>query len=458
MKPCRRRERRKGFTFFLTAVVLGGIMPMLGVAIDASFLYTVKAKLSAAVDAAALAGARSLNLGMDMGSQRANAEATATKFFNANFPDGHLGTFNRSVHPVASETDAKTRTVQVTGQVDAPSYFLRFIGIGKTPMKVSGMASRRDVNLVLVLDRSASMSAAMSKMLAAARDFVSKFAEGRDNLALVIFSNGVIPAFPSQAPIQPQSNFKSASPNIDTLISQTRNGGNTNSAGALSTAYQMLQTRNEPGALNLIVFFTDGNPNGVTGIYNTPGIMKAGSTCTYKTDYQNHPMDRGFISRYGGLFDRTGDTVTSVSGSASTFNTSNCYFRTRGTGQIDDDVARMPDTDVYLNATNGPNRYVPVDLTRVTDPNATDAASLNAADDAVRRIRLDTALKVVIYSIGLQGSESPDEVWMKRISNDPTSIYYTSSSPTGMYVKAPTSSDLSNAFAKVASEILRLAL
>ena len=65
----------------------------------------------------------------------------------------------------------------------------------------------------------------------------------------------------------------------------------------------------------------------------------------------------------------------------------------------------------------------------------------------------------MIYTIGYSGgSEAPDEVWMKRISNDPTSASYTTAEPPGLYVNATTTGDLSGAFARVASEILRLAL
>ena len=116
----------------------------------------------------------------------------------------------------------------------------------------------------------------------------------------------------------------------------------------------------------------------------------------------------------------------------------------------------MPAQDYYGNSTTG---YHAVDLTRVDSPQQIGYASLNAADSAVGRIRQDAALSVVIYSIGYHGgSEEPDEDWLRRISNDPSSPSFDSLKPTGMYVKAPTLGDLSAAFTRVASEILRLAL
>ena len=248
------RRRRKGITLILTAMLLGAILPLVGLAIDASLLYVVKTKLSAAVDAAALAGARSLNRGMDLASQSANAIATANAFFSANFPNGHLNTANLTFTPVVAESALRTRTVTMTASADAPSYFMRLLGFGATTVRASGQASRRDVNMVLVLDRSGSMSGAMSDMTAAAIAFVDRFAEGRDNVGLIVFSNATIIAFPNPSPNGPQSNFQSANPNVDTLIGQTANGGNTSTAQALWLAYQELVKRNEAGVDQVKVF------------------------------------------------------------------------------------------------------------------------------------------------------------------------------------------------------------
>jgi len=67
-------------------------------------------------------------------------------------------------------------------------------------------------------------------------------------------------------------------PGLVNAINQTTSSGNTNTATALWAAYQQLVNLNQPGALNVIVFFTDGLPNGITadmqsyrvrkGIYN----------------------------------------------------------------------------------------------------------------------------------------------------------------------------------------------
>ena len=76
---------RKGIAVILTTLSMLTIVPMVGLGIDVSTLYIVRAKMYEAADAAALAGARGLGQGPDIGTQTSNAQAAATKFFNANF-------------------------------------------------------------------------------------------------------------------------------------------------------------------------------------------------------------------------------------------------------------------------------------------------------------------------------------------------------------------------------------
>src|SRR3546814_11873779 len=59
-----------------------GLVGGVGIAIDTSVAYNVKSRLSAAVDAAALAGARAF--------ASPTRDADIEKFFEANFPAGYL--------------------------------------------------------------------------------------------------------------------------------------------------------------------------------------------------------------------------------------------------------------------------------------------------------------------------------------------------------------------------------
>ena len=262
LNPNQKNPARKGIVLPLTGVLLILLIPVVGLAIDASVLYVLKARLSAATDASAIAAARSLNVGLTLAAQEASARARALAFFNANFPLGSWATKNQSVTVTVAETAFRTRTVTVNAYFDAPQYFMRMLGFTFTRVRAEGKASRRDINLMLVLDRSSSMNSngACTAMKDAAKYFVSLFAEGRDRIGLITFGESYFLGF------APSMTFYTPLPAQITSISC---GGNTSTAMALWQAYQQVITINEPGALNLLVLFTDGYPNGVTADYPT---------------------------------------------------------------------------------------------------------------------------------------------------------------------------------------------
>jgi hypothetical protein len=74
-----------------------------------------------------------------------------------------------------------------------------------------------------------------------------------------------------------------------TTIGNMVSGSNTGTAEGLMLAWKELQAANQPGALNIIVLWTDGAPNGITADFNnssTPSL-KAGSGCTHTNDGTN---------------------------------------------------------------------------------------------------------------------------------------------------------------------------
>src|SRR3984957_10250090 len=72
--------KERGISLIFTAMTLVFIVPMVGLAIDAGILYTVKGKLQMAVDAASLAAARALSRGNDDTTQQSNATAEAEAY------------------------------------------------------------------------------------------------------------------------------------------------------------------------------------------------------------------------------------------------------------------------------------------------------------------------------------------------------------------------------------------
>ena len=86
-----------------------------------------------------------------------------------------------------------------------------------------------------------------------------------------------------------------------------------------------------------------------------------------------------------------------------------------------------------------------------------DSAAYNAAVSAAATARNNATLNVVTYSIGLGSNGGVDADFLKRMSNDLASPTFDNTKAAGLYVYAPNSTDLNQAFARVASEILRLA-
>ncbi len=500
-----RFSRKSGFALLVMGVTLVLVVFMVALAVDAAFLYLVRARLSASCDAAALAAARSLNVGLTLASQEAAAKARASAFFSANYPTGSLNTKNLVVNIVVAETGLRTRTVSVTASVSSPTYFLRMAGYKNVNVSATGTASRRDVNMILVLDRSGSManSSSCEPMKTAARSFIANFAEGRDRLALITFSSGMYVGY------QPSKNFKTSSPTLDSVISTISCTGGTSSAMAISEAYQLLQAINEPGALNMILFFTDGVPTALTANWpvkkladtrygdGSTSYSNTGSTYSFpkSTCYDAagrtnsnaawNPQDRlGVMATIGSAEDSTGATygiyarystgvnATDVSINGATSGNESrqgCSFGSGTTNltYVRRDIAYIPTQDAYGNATgccydNRITTFTSGNYSgkfRPDKPINIGAAARNATDNAATRIRSDTNLTPTFYVIGLgdpTGSDPPDDVLLAKIANDPSSPSYVRTQPTGLYVFAPNNTQLNQAFARIASEILRL--
>ena len=85
-----RDQGRSGSIIMWLAVSLVFLIPMVGLAIDVGIAYAVKARLSGAVDAAALAGAQSFSFAQSLTAQKQRAEDAANAYFAANFPTGSM--------------------------------------------------------------------------------------------------------------------------------------------------------------------------------------------------------------------------------------------------------------------------------------------------------------------------------------------------------------------------------
>lgn len=482
-------RRRKGVAIIMTAIMLTFIVPLVGLAIDAGIMYAVRARLQGAADAAALASARTLNLGQTLAEQQAGAVDRAKRYFKANFPDGTFDTIKKDVKVEVREI-ALRREVEVIAEFEPPVYFMRYLGWGSAGkdllVRVSGTATRRDVNLMLVVDRSRSLASAgaCDEVEASSRTFVDLFANERDRIGLITYGISY------RVDYAPTKFFKNA-PTLDSVLSNIDpNGcnGGTGSAQGFWNGYVQLNNIGEPGAFNVIVFFTDGIPNTVTADFPVKmQVTPEENQTTRCYDWTrglrqgdagwdpSGQIYRGALFRNRGLHDFNAPVmpVADDPGAIERPNgftgdppavSDDCWFR-NNLNQYARDLPYIPDTDLYGNSIFG---YKPVDVygaghpyagkANITDSDNIDRAAVNALDNAAQRVRdraLNPNMPVTVYVIGLGGAGAAEHELLRRVANDPIAGNFDPTKPQGMYVYAPTAAQLQEAFARVASEVLR---
>src|SRR5271165_2064228 len=189
---------QRGFALIAATIMLVILIPVMGLAIDTTLLYVDKARLQGAVDGAALAAAQSLSRGNDGTSQKGNAAQAAANFVFLNYSNGLTFTNSITVHSVSpyspggssditiDESVANQRTITVTAHANIATLFMKWLNFSSTNVVASSTVTRRDVNIAMVVDRSGSLatSGSCGAVQQAAINFVNKFANGRDNMAL----------------------------------------------------------------------------------------------------------------------------------------------------------------------------------------------------------------------------------------------------------------------------------
>src|SRR6185369_11972477 len=148
-----------------------------------------------------------------------------------------------------------------------------------------------------VLDRSGSMNSnnGCANMILAAKIFTGQFAAGRDQIGMVTYgetvSLGAAPATNFQTALGYSNASGTGTGMIDTIVCN----GFTGIPAAVSVGYNELFKKNLPGALNIIMFMTDGLPNVV--VVNNKDRMKNLGAAAAKSNCQD---SNGLSIRAGG--------------------------------------------------------------------------------------------------------------------------------------------------------------
>jgi Flp pilus assembly protein TadG len=480
----RKLNSEKGTSMFVGIIALVFIIPMVGLSVDVGFLYVCKTRLQASVDGSALAAARALSLGQTTTAQAASAKQNAVNWFYANFPSGNWATLNTvmsssTVQVFDDAANPNLRNVTVTATTTVPTYFMRWLRFNSTTISAVGNASRRDVVVMMVLDRSGSMnnSGACPTLKSAAKLFTGQFAAGRDRIGMVSFSDGTYvhsaPTTDFQTRLGYSNNSGTGNGEIDNIVCT----GYTGTAQAISIGYNELYKVNQPGALNVLLLETDGLPNTLTLNWwrsSTAGLTNLGSSTGCKDTNGNTKGGGGWTSSSvrrnwtSGYNMGTGAFMSNIpagmigalasddpgpntdfyalanpwhpdsnqgigaaggdSRITSSSAISNCGFLSDKNNV--DDFAWIPQTDVYGNQLNPTGAYMPVTMSSGRVAFTGDAttkwtnyhnAALNATDNAAYRARSNSTLGAYMFVIGLGGNSTytPDYTLMRRIANDP---------------------------------------
>jgi Flp pilus assembly protein TadG len=481
---------QKGFVLVYMAATLTGLLLFTGLAVDSGRAYVVKAQLTKAVDGAALAGARSLNSG--------NPRREAEKIFRANFPVGYVGTTSvtdpttdLNFFRVVTNAATGVNTVTVTAAATVPTTFMALANFTSLTVTSSGEATRRMVDLSLVVDMSSSIGTQWPTVATAIEQFITAFDQNNDRLSLTVFGNGaqVLDQMPSSRGF-----------NKSSLISHipAAANGSTNMVEGLYRGWDELRyvpTGTQSG-LRIIVLFTDGASNGVPGKYDAdPGTARSIRTWDFPRrtpDPDNQTWDNPHIDA---LYDTaTGQAVAPFNYTSLVVPYWDNYNMTAPNPAI---MAAVPSLPANVMSWHTHHRSPGI---QTAFPLVTNALTVNGVAQSTKRplrhfglynagrypaevfninnaarnlveiianeARADTSgdYKIRIYTIGmgylvnlpLGTLGEPSSDILKRMANDPTSLDHNPAQLDGEYFPAPTAADVSAAFHGIQNQILRL--
>ena len=176
----------------VAAFVAGGLISMVGVvglATDAARGYMVKARLSQALDSAALAGGREIF--------SPTRDADIQMFFNANFPPGFLGA---TVTGPVIQVSPNNETLTLTASAKIDTTFMKVLGFKVLTVSTATEVTRETtyLDVVLAIDMSGSMTSSagggqsrIAAARAAAKDLVNILFGNEETKALL--NIGIVP-------------------------------------------------------------------------------------------------------------------------------------------------------------------------------------------------------------------------------------------------------------------------
>jgi hypothetical protein len=497
-------SKEEGVALVIVALLLLVFLLFSGLAIDLGRAYLIKAQLTKSVDGAALAGARAL--GTSTSSTPAQDEAR--RIFRANFPGGYLGTgtvtdpySDPNFCTITYDAASGANVIAIRAQASLPVTFMRLAGFGQLTVSGNAEVRRRLVDLSLVIDCSTSIGSDWSTVRAAAQRFINSFDESKDRIAVTLFSNGATVSLQ----MSPSLGFNKTTAMNNTTIPSSLPGTYTSMAEGFYRAWDELRSV-PPGSqssLRVIVLFTDGTPNGVSGNFQYYPTSGPATSYISGLNTNDFPSAGGYTTDYPyliGLFSSLNCTNCSINSSTSLNQSNNDQFtpsspRGWNSTQTSPRVPWLPSgtnsasfhpnhrsigipTSFPLASSslriNGIVQSTARDLRGITGGRyPADIHNLNNAARNLLEIIADAARReypssgdypIRVYTIGMGDQVNmllgtipePGSDILKRIANDKTSLDYNSAQVAGKFYYAQTATDVDPAFQALRNEIVRL--
>lgn len=433
-------------------VLLGAV----GLAIDGGLAYLVKARLNAAVDAAALAGARNVTTGSNQSEQAANARAAAADFFAANIPTKYMMSSPKITSTTVTFNGGQA-TIDVRAEAPMPVSIMQVMGFETLAPVAYAQTIRRDLDMAFVVDTSGSLSGSAATVRASAKSFLNKFNVTQDRVSLVHFASGSELDFP----INTSARGFNRTGMLKKIDGYAFTGGTASVEGLLDAREQLnsIPSSNR-SVLRVIVFFSDGEPSAFSSYFT----FANGSDCLYTPAIIDKGYPYGLSSPDGAAYNVAREECRVIRNNRITTRSLPTWYNGRNEWNKKDDPATREFKIVTDAARPDTPRAVTADLTTQTAiARNVERASRNLAEAAAAKAR-DEGIVVFTLGMGASLKESGDydsdtgEMILKCMANvaDAPSRCYNPAKPVGMYCYAATEADLTPCFSRLASAILRI--
>ncbi len=451
-----KRSRSGGQIAILTGLVLLVLVGVTGLALDSGLGYMLRARLNSALDAAAIAAARSVVV------SEAAAVKSANDFFAANYPTDLWGS-TPTLDSVVVTPDQGRWIIDVAATATVPVNVMGVFGFNLLTVKSVAQVVRKDLDLAFVMDTTDSMAPVAANVKSSAKSFLDHFSATTDRFALIHFAHGAVVDVPFKADFSRGFDRATMKARIDAF---GFNGFTNYSEGFWNARDQLNRIPvAKRSSLRVIVFFSDGSPNTFASHFQfrsspscvtSPETFVAGALQTaanatgepdglWRYDVQNQPL--------AGTCYRGTSIVGCTTGTCLTAAAIPAWYNPH------DRLGEME----FAVVTGSPRV--------VTNSTASEAIAYRNVNRASRNLPEAMAAKsrdegIYVYTLGLgshvQDLTGPDnedgESLLKCMANTPDSLArcYKADKPKGDYCWAKTDNDLKACYDRLASEIMKI--